>query len=128
MLFKLPFHTERPLALGLVLFAVALLFAFTWQAYVRKWWKIDELLGWYFSHKYRQAGRERAQLGGKYVLVLLTTLFGCAALLPLSIAIGLIENGERRPEPPKSEEEIVLEKFFEESKKIDIKKLLEEKD
>src|SRR5262245_61940236 len=92
-MFKLPFHVDSPFAIGLITLVVALGFSALLWSYERAT-SIGRSLHWYFERRF---GAEKAPRLGRALLILMICCFTACAAFGISVASGLIQNGD----PPK---------------------------
>ena len=91
---KLPFHMASPLRTGVFTLVVCLVFLFLRWGYDRDIWRIGDWVGWYFERKFNMVDPARARRVGRGFLLALAILFGCAAILGITVGTGLIENAD----------------------------------
>jgi len=101
-LFKLPFHIDSPLAIGLITLTIALgFFALLWS--YDRMNSVGRAVYWFFERRFGAAGPDKARRLGRGSLVLMVCIFGAMAAFALSVSVGLLQNGEP-PKPMKMDE------------------------
>jgi hypothetical protein len=95
-LFKLPFHVDSPLAVGLITLAIALGFSALLWSYDRAT-SVGRALHWFFERRFGAGDRDKARRLGRVFLILMICAFAAIAAFGISVASGLIQNGD----PPK---------------------------
>jgi len=69
-------------------------FLFLRWGYDRDVGRIGDWVGWYFERKFNMVDPARARRAGLGLLLALAILFGCMAVLGITVGTGLIENAD----------------------------------